>query len=231
MCTVVIDVEPGEARLLAVRDEDPQRAWDDLGPWWPQQYAGVIGIRDRRAGGAWLAYDPQTQRLAVLLNRADLLDIPEDQLASRGGLVLESVAGRSPVAPVRTHGFNLLEVSPEASRVLTWDGTTLRETPVAPGVHMIAHDDLDDLGTPRIETWLPTFRAEARETADARDWASHWVGLLATTASLDPEDDRAIIRDNNPHGYPTMSLLYVTAEVGAAITAASHVLQSPGHWD
>ncbi|UJP09777.1 NRDE family protein [Microbacterium sp. KUDC0406] len=98
MCTVVIDTEPGSARLLAVRDEDPQREWDDLGAWWPERYPGVIGIRDRRAGGAWLAVDPTTRRLAVLLNRADLLDVPADQLASRGSLVLESVAGRSPRA-------------------------------------------------------------------------------------------------------------------------------------
>ncbi|WP_370429006.1 NRDE family protein, partial [Microbacterium sp. NRRL B-14842] len=59
MCTVVIDVEvAGSARLLAVRDEDPAREWDALGEWWPEEYPGVIGIRDRRAGGAWLAVNP-----------------------------------------------------------------------------------------------------------------------------------------------------------------------------
>ncbi|MBN8425048.1 NRDE family protein [Microbacterium esteraromaticum] len=231
MCTVVIDVEPGQARLLAVRDEDPQRDWDDLGTWWPEHYPGVIGIRDRRAGGAWLAFDPTTRRLAVLLNRADLVELPESDLRSRGGLVLESVAGRSPAAPVRTHGFNLLEVTPEHSRVLTWDGAGLRETPVAPGVHMIAHDDLDDEATARISAWLPRFRAEARQTADATDWASHWAGLLADTTTLDPTDDRAIIRDNRVHGYPTLSLLYCTAEIGSGGAAVdSHVLPTPGHW-
>ena len=231
MCTVVIDVEPGEARLLAVRDEDPQRAWDDLGSWWPEQYPGVIGIRDRRAGGAWLGFDPATRRLAVLLNRADLLDLPESETLSRGGLVLESVAGRSPSPPLRTHGFNLLEVTPESSRVLTWDGVALRETPVDSGVHMIAHGDLDDAGTARIEKWLPRFRAEARQASDAADWASHWIGLLADTASLDPTDDRAIIRDNRVHGYPTLSLLYCTAELSAhGAKVESHVLPTPGHW-
>ena len=60
--------DAASVRLLAVRDEDPQREWDALGPWWPEQYPGVIGIRDRRAGGAWLAVDPQRRRLAVLLN-------------------------------------------------------------------------------------------------------------------------------------------------------------------
>lgn len=223
MCTVVIETEPGSARLLAVRDEDPQRDWDDLGPWWPERYPGVIGIRDRRAGGAWLALDPASRRLAVLLNRADLLDLPDDQALSRGSLALESVAGRSPAGSPRMHGFNLLEVSPEGARVLAWDGEALRETPVEPGVHMIAHDDLDDPATARIAAWLPRFRA-----SDPEDWTA----LLRETAALDPDDDRAIIRDNTSHGYPTLSLLYATAAVGAGgATVSSHVLERPGHWD
>lgn len=209
-------------RLLAVRDEDPHREWDDLGAWWPERHPGVTGIRDRRAGGAWLAFDPASRRLAVLLNRADELDLPESEVLSRGGLVLESVAGRSPVAP-RTHGFNLLEASPDGARVLSWDGHELRETPVPAGTHMIAHDDLDDPSTARIERWLPRFRATGPDA---------WVALLATTTELPPEDDRAIIRDNRPNGYPTLSLLYSTAALtDEGVTAASHALPRPGHWD
>lgn len=222
MCTVVIETEPGAARLLAVRDEDPQRDWDDLGAWWPER-PGVIGIRDRRAGGAWLAVDPASRRLAVLLNRADVLDLPADQALTRGSLALESVAGRSPQGSPHMHGFNLLEVSPQGARVLSWDGVSLRETPVTPGVHMIAHDDLDDPGTARIAAWLPQFAATAPDA---------WLALLQETAALDPDDDRAIIRDNTTHGYPTLSLLYATAEVGAeGATVSSHVLARPGHWD
>lgn len=152
MCTVVIDVEDAaSARLLAVRDEDPEREWDGLGPWWPDDHPGVIGIRDRRAGGAWLAVNPRERRLAVLLNRADVQELA-GVARSRGSLALESVGGRSPVAPLPMHGFNLLEVGPEGARVLSWDGIELRTTPVAPGTHMIAHDDLDDVVTPRIRT-------------------------------------------------------------------------------
>lgn len=209
-----MDVRPASARVLAVRDEDPDRPWDDLGAWWPETYPGVIGIRDRRAGGAWLAYDPATARLAVLLNRADVL---ADDLESRGSLVLESVVGRSPVAP-HTHGFNLVEVTASGVRVISWDGAELRTTDVAPGVHMIAHDDLDDPATARIAAWLPRFAATP---ADA------WTTLLAETAHLGPDDDRAIIRDNRTHGYPTQSLLFVTAD---GTDVASTVLDRPGHW-
>ncbi|WP_307359457.1 NRDE family protein [Microbacterium murale] len=229
MCTVVIDVaEPGGSRLLAIRDEDPERAWDPLGAWWPERYPGVIGIRDRRAGGAWLAADRSAGRLAVLLNRADTLDLPEDQVLSRGSLALESVAGRSPTAPLRMHGFNLLEVGPDAARVLSWDGERLSETPVPTGVHMIAHDGLDDPATARIARWLPEFRAHA---AESDDWEAEWVEVLAASAALDPTDDAAIIRDNRPHGYPTQSLLYCLAAIGhTGLDVREADLAAPGHW-
>ena len=234
MCTVVIDVAEqmpngrSGSRLLAVRDEDPERAWDSLGEWWPEQYPGVIGIRDRRAGGAWLAVDREAHRLAVLLNRADVLDLPEDRFRTRGTLALESVAGRSPAGPLPMHGFNLLEVGPDAARVLSWDGEELTETPVPHGVHMIAHDGLDDPSTARIARWLPEFRANAATTDD---WEERWIDLLAASAELDPTDDAAIIRDNRPHGYPTQSLLYCVADVGHhGVEVHEAPLTAPGHW-
>ncbi|MGW9628424.1 NRDE family protein [Microbacterium sp. NPDC055521] len=233
MCTVVIDVAPfpGDgARLLAVRDEDPDRPWDDLGEWWPDAHPGVTGIRDRRAGGAWLAADPAAGRLAVLLNRADVLDLPDDGVRSRGTLALESVAGRSPEGPLPMHGFNLLEVTPQGSRVLSWDGAELRETAVPTGVHMIAHDDLDDPRTARIEAWLPQFAAATADRS-AEGWDERWVAVLAESAALSPEDERAIVRDNRVHGYPTMSLLFCTAEIATGtVTVRSRVLAQPGQW-
>lgn len=227
----MIDVEDaGSARLLAVRDEDPAREWDALGPWWQESHPGVIGIRDRRAGGAWLAADPAERRLAVLLNRADVGDLSPELPRSRGSLALESVAGRSPVGPLPMHGFNLLEVGPSGARVRSWDGSDLRETPVGPGTHMIAHDDLDDPATPRIASWLPAFRALGPAAA-LPDWPAEWLALLATSAQLSPEDDRAIIRDNRPHGYPTQSLLYCTAAITPeGLDVRYRALPSPGHW-
>jgi hypothetical protein len=126
------------------------------------------------------------------------------------------------------HGFNLLEVGPDAARVLSWDGKTLTETPVPQGVHMLAHDGLDDPATARIARWLPAFRERP-----ARDdnWEQSWIDLLAASAELDPTDDTAIIRDNRPHGYPTQSLLYCVADVahhGVEITESNFA--APGHW-
>ncbi|OAN33124.1 hypothetical protein A4X16_07440 [Microbacterium sp. H83] len=229
---MVIDVaDAGTARLLAVRDEDPQREWDALGEWWPDDYPGVSGIRDRRAGGAWMAANPSTGRLAVLLNRADVADLADDRAQSRGSLALESVTGRSPEGTPPMHGFNLFEVGPEGARVISWDGAELRTSPVPRGTHMIAHDDLDDADTPRIATWLPRFRALG-PTEDSPDWATEWTSLLAESATLAPEDDRAIIRDNRPHGYPTQSLLYAVASISQeGVEVRDHALPRPAHWN
>ncbi|WP_214465937.1 NRDE family protein [Microbacterium flavescens] len=232
MCTVVIRV-PASAdeptRVLAIRDEDPERPWNALGRWWPEN-EGVVGVRDARAGGAWLAADPDTRRLAVLLNRADAVTRPESELISRGGIVLDSVLGSSPEGEPPTHGFNLVEVRDGRSRVLTWDGETLRTTDLEPGTHMIAHDDVDDPRTPRIARWLDEFRS-APLGEDERWWDA-WVGVLRRSAELPPTDDRAIIRDNRPLGFPTLSLLACVASVSATgLEVAYGELAEPGRWD
>ena len=232
MCTVIIRVPEsadGPTRMLAIRDEDPARPWNPLGRWWPEAHDGVIGVRDVRAGGAWLAADPDTRRLAVLLNRADLTDRPESELVSRGGIVLDSAAGRSPGDDPRTHGFNLVEVHPGGARVLTWDGDRVRSIELEPGTHMIAHNDVDDPSTPRIAAWIDEFRATPLH--DGARWWMPWVDVLERSASLDSTDDRAIIRDNRPYGYPTLSLLACVAEVSASgIDVRYGELREPGHW-
>ncbi|MDF2918577.1 MAG: hypothetical protein K0S70_2794 [Microbacterium sp.] len=233
MCTVVIQVpaDPSRpVRLLAVRDEDPSRAWDPIGPWWPDTYADVVGVRDRRAGGAWLAADPAARRLAVILNRADVL--PDDAPAlSRGGIVLDAVAGSPPTGAPPTHGFNLVDVSPGGVRVSMWDAATLRTVELGPGTHMIAHDDVDDPRTTRIRRWLGEFAAAAPEL-DRADGLQPWLDVLQDTAATPATDDAAIIRDNRPYGVPTLSLLVCTASVGTGgVDLAYGVLDVPGEWN
>lgn len=228
MCTVIVHVpEDADRRrgVLAVRDEDPARAWDPLGQWWPD-LPSVIGVRDTRAGGAWLAADPSGSRLAVVLNRADLID---DSLAtgSRGHIVLDAAAGRGlPEAPP-THGFNLLTVTPGRARVSMWDGESVRAVDLAPGVHMIAHDDVDDPKTARIVAWHDAFTAPSGD-----DWIAEWLGALERTTALEPTDDRAIIRDNRPHGYPTLSLLVCAGSVSASGAEVVYgEFDEPGAWN
>ncbi|GAB3149200.1 hypothetical protein GCM10027058_11040 [Microbacterium neimengense] len=234
MCTVIVRV-PEEAseptRIVAIRDEDPNRPWNRLGPWWPDAYPGVIGVHDVRAGGAWLAADPAASRLAVLLNRADTSPLADDAVISRGVLPLEAVAGRAPEGTPPTRGFNLLDVSPAGARVISWDGEALRESVLSPGTHMIAHDDLDDPRTARITHWLPQFAALAEE-GSGDEWWRTWLEVIERSAELEATDDRALIRDHRHLGIPTLSLLVCVASVGGVGGADVRYadLPAPGHW-
>ena len=270
MCTVIITVperrhEPDGAapatpgsptrtpvRLLAIRDEDPDRPWDRLGAWWPDAYPGVVGIRDARAGGAWLAANADQRRLAVLLNRADLSDHPDEVLHTRGTVALESVVSRPPVGEPAMHGFNLVEVTAHTARVVSWDGVALRTTELPPGTHMVAHGDVDDLDTARIAQWLPEFRGTASFVgssagsfaasfagmdagADAdgsdHDWWEPWLAIVERSAQLAGTDDTAIIRRQTFEGIPSYSLLIATATVGAdGLDVRDAPLPTPGEW-
>ncbi|HET8928982.1 MAG TPA: NRDE family protein [Microbacterium sp.] len=231
MCTVIIRIptSPDEpVRLLAIRDEDPARAWLPLGESWPEEHPGVIGVRDQRAGGAWLAADPARGRLAVLLNRADTSTRPESELVSRGGIPLDSVSGVSPSGQPSTHGFNLIEVDGSSARAATWDGEALRWAELEPGTHMMAHDDVDDPRTARIARWLPEFRAASTE-GDA--WWAPWLEIVGRSSELPHDDDRTIIRDNRAFGYPTLSLLMCAAAVSRdAVDLHYAELPAPGEW-
>lgn len=234
MCTVVISVPEGAAdpvRVLAVRDEDPARPWDPPGPWWPE-HPGVVGVRDRRAGGAWLAADPSRRRLAVLLNRADVLPAGEPA-PSRGAVALDAVTGVVPAPGARLgmHGFNLVDVDGSRARVTTWDGDVVRQTVLAPGTHMIAHDDVDDPATARIVRWRAAFADAVMDARGPGDWFRPWLDVLAETAAAGPLDDAAIVRDNRPHGYPTQSLLVCTATISDGVELAWAPLEHPGQWN
>ena len=207
MCTVIVHVphdDGAPVRLLAVRDEDPQRTWDPLGAWWPE-LPGVKGVRDRRAGGAWLAVDAEAGRVAVILNRADVLVAdPTGQAeppVSRGRIVLDAVAGRTPDSPPHAQGFNLVD----------------------------AHDDVDDEATARIAAWRDAFTAP--DSAHAR-WWEPWLDTLERTSAVGSTDDRAIVRDNRPFGYPTLSLLVCAVSLGPdGVEARYAEFDEPGRWN
>jgi hypothetical protein len=232
MCTVIVRVPEtaGEpTRLIAIRDEDPDRPWSPVGPWWPDRYPGVVGVHDVRAGGAWLAAHPASARLAVLLNRADDGALPDDAVVSRGTLPLASVAGEGPDAAPRTRGFNLLEIDGATARVVSWDGAERRVTELAPGTHMIAHDDVDDPRTARITAWLPEFASAATDAGDR--WWAEWIAVIERSAALAATDDRALIRDHRHIGIPTLSLLVCVASVGVdGVEVRDAALPAPGTW-
>ena len=235
MCTVIITVPDDDThpvRLLAVRDEDPGRPWDRLGAWWPDLYPGVVGIRDVRAGGAWLAANPDQRRLAVLLNRHDLSDRRDDEVHTRGSVALDSVVGRSPVDHPTTRGFNLVEVTAHTARVVAWNGLVSTTVELSPGTHMIAHDDVDDPETARITRWLPDFRgASELFTPDEPEWWGRWLEIVERSAELAGDDEAAIIRRQSFEGIPSYSLVICVATIGeGALDVCDTPLTTPGRW-
>lgn len=225
---MVVDVprESGQpVRVLAVRDEDRHRPWRGLGEWWPEQ-PGVQGVRDDRAGGAWLAVDPGARRLAVLLNREDLSQRSDDEVVSRGGIPLQSV-GRTLNDTPATRGFNLVEVDAEGATVVEWDGLTARRTRLSPGTHMIAHHSPDDPATPRIARWLEDFRRAG--IADGEVWWEPWLEVVAASTG-DPSS--SVLRRDAHDGLVLESLLVCAASVGAdGVDVREAVLSEPGQWD
>jgi hypothetical protein len=115
-----------------------------------------------------------------------------------------------------------------------WDGVQARVETLAPGTHMIAHDDVDDLATARIAHWLQEFRRTPLGAADAGDsagWWVPWLDVLARSGDLSPTDDRAIIRDNRVLGYPTLSTLICIASLSATTLDVHYgEFADPGQW-
>lgn len=234
MCTVIISVPADSGapvRLIAVRDEDPARPWDRLGAWWPEAFPDVVGIRDARAGGAWLAAAPEQRRLAVLLNRHDLSDRPDDAVQTRGSVALESAAGRGPARQPPMRGFNLVEVTAHTARVVSWDGLSLSNVELSPGTHMVAHDAVDDPATARITRWLPEFREAASSFGDDAQWWRAWMPILERSAELPGDDPAAIIRRQSFEGIASYSLVLCVATVGKdGLEVLDAPLSTPGEW-
>lgn len=228
MCTVVIDVPsaPGEpVRVLAVRDEDRDRPWRRLGPWWPDR-DGVMGVRDDRAGGAWLALDAAAHRLAVLLNREDVSDRRDDEVVSRGSVPLDAVGAGIPDRPA-TRGFNLVDVDATGAYLVEWDGLVSRRTRLTPGTHMVAHHAVDDPGTPRISRWLGAFREAG--VAAGPEW---WMPWLRVIEQATHEPDASVLRRDAHDGLVLESLLVCVASIGPdGVDVREAVLAEPGRWD
>lgn len=203
VCTVACRWEPGVAtRLLAVRDELVSRDFDGPGEWWPQQ-PGVVGGRDRRAGGSWCVTDVAAGLTALVLNRAERrIGTP-----SRGVLPLAAVASGADWPERVDHhdmaSFNLVLAGPGAVTVWTWDADQLRRTDLAPGEHIITSAGVDVAEDPK------TARFGAPLARDG------WLDVLTST---EPEDDRSALVVRHPIGddvYATVFGQLITSTPGA----------------
>lgn len=146
MCTAIISVDPASpvpVLLVGVRDEFVAREWEPPGRHWPDR-PGLIGGRDLRAGGTWLAVDPGAPRVGVVLNGRGRM-APEDARVSRGGLPLLAASGGEPggLDLPSYDPFHLAAAEPGRVRMWSWDGENLTGRELGPGLHMIVNSGLE----------------------------------------------------------------------------------------
>jgi uncharacterized protein with NRDE domain len=171
--------------LAGNRDERLDRAWDPPGPWWPES-PGIVGGRDRMAGGTWMALGASGV-VAAALNRPGSLG-PAEGKRSRGELPLLAAARRSAAEAAATiaalpagewRPFNLVIADHARAFFLRGPGRGHPQVVALPeGISMVTAHDPNDLSSPRTRRHLPRFRAAVPPEPDRDEWSS-WATLLA----------------------------------------------------
>lgn len=227
MCTVLLRFAPDAAwpvLLGAIRDEFADRPWDPPAAHWGAAGSGLIGGRDRSAGGTWLAVDPSSGRPAVaaLLNGARRPPLPDGARPTRGTLALEVLAsGRPPEAGavVDHDGFHLVLATPAGVDVWSWDGNALEHRGLPAGNHIVVNLGVDTHDDPLVPHFEPLLAALpdpplSSGTPSPVAWEA-WVDLLGGVG-LDPTDPRALLvrREIEGRTYASTSATLVGLSAG-----------------
>lgn len=218
--------------VLGLRDEAVNRPWDPPAAWWPDRGGDVRGVRDREAGGAWLATNLNPPRAAVVLNRHEAVEEPVGGYVSRGVLPLDAVTGAlGEIEHPATRTFNLVEADLDGVRYTSWDGSEVRVTELPPGVHLITHEGPDVASVPREVRWLPAFRTATRPAGavESGKWAG-WLSVLHEASLLATDDDEALFRSDEIDGHHYASLSVSALALGRDSVELRHArLDEPGH--
>lgn len=211
MCTVVISHRPEAAWPIAIaanRDEMLARPWDPPAAHWPDR-PGVVGGRDRLAGGTWMAM--RGGMVVAVLNRPGSLG-PAEGFRSRGELPLlaleQGTAARAAEAmsslPARAwRPFNLVVADRAGAWLIIGDGAgALEAAPLGEGVSMVTSIGADEAGTPRARHHLPRFRALPHPDPSM---SATWAGALAATDAEAGAGPRGGLTIPPDHGYGTVA--------------------------
>ncbi len=198
MCTLAIYVRqlPGLPLVIAAnRDEflDREATAPELLATAPR----VVGGRDLRAGGTWLALSDEGAVAGLLNRRTEALPLASKR--SRGELPLLALAAGSAVAgtaAVRAldgdayNAFNLLVADRERACVVQNHEHEMRITDLTPGLHLLSNLDVDDPTCPKIARSHRRFAEAGERFADERNEAGLRRELHAIVAdhtlTLDP---------------------------------------------
>lgn len=186
VCTVVVRwTGSAPTQVLALRDERTDREFDDPGRWWADQ-PGVVGGRDRTAGGTWCAVGVGAGVAALVLNRPDKR-VADAGAPSRGVLPLLAVEhGADWVDHVDVAGmasFLLVLVTPEGLTSWTFDGEHLAREELSAGTSMFT-SGFEESG--KVERYLPSFEASGPD------------GWLDVVHRERPADDPAALLVRHP---------------------------------
>lgn len=198
MCTLAIYVRalPGFPLVIAAnRDEFLDREATD-----PEVLATaprIVGGRDLRAGGTWLAISADGVVAGLLNRRTEALPIASKR--SRGELPMLALAAQSARAAADALGtldgaaynaFNLLVADRDDAWVAQNHDDEMRLTPLAPGLHLVSNLDVDDPTCPKIARSHVRFAAAGDAFVQDRDEERLRAALHAIVAdhtlTLDP---------------------------------------------
>ncbi|HUN41877.1 MAG TPA: NRDE family protein [Acetobacteraceae bacterium] len=187
MCTVVVLIRPGHVWplvLAANRDERLDRAWDPPSAWWPDR-PGVVGGRDRTAGGTWMAVNRHGVVAAVLNRQGSLGPAPGKR--SRGELPLIALAAPTAATAANAiatrdagqwRSFNLVLADPSGAMFVRGLGQGRPQVHrLTPGLHMVTAHDPDDPDSSRVARHLPRFMI-APAPDPVHGWQA-WQDLLS----------------------------------------------------
>jgi Transport and Golgi organisation 2 len=236
VCTVLLRLAPGTPWPVvcgAIRDEFADRPWDPPAAHWSGPWAGLLGGRDRTAGGTWLAVDPTPRRpaLAALLNGVRR-PLPEGRTRpTRGTLALDVLAtGRVPDgdAVADYDGFHLVRATLDAIDVWSWDGVALGHRLLAPGDHIVVNLGPDAEADPLVPHFAPLLAATP---APADEGWGPWTALLQGDG-LEPDDSRALLvrREIDGRTYASTSASLVALSPEGVRYAFNPVPTSPESW-
>jgi uncharacterized protein with NRDE domain len=211
MCTLILLNRPDHEWPILVaanRDERADRAWDAPAAWWAD-YPGVIGGRDRSAGGSWMALGPHGV-MAAALNRPGSLG-PAPGKRSRGELPLRAASAESAEAATEAmtrldagawRPFNLVIADHRSAFYIEALGEGRPQAvALAPGLSMVTSHPPNDESHPRTRRHLPRFRAAAAPEPTRGDWRA-WEERLADDSH--EGDLAATLKVPLLNGYGTM---------------------------